>query len=137
MTKDWIGRAIQVAMLNENQLTELQRRENERGYLIPNWNIQTLFGLKTIKENANLNDDDQEGLFRYLARIQSEIEQMGLKGSKFDENTFYFDWCHKFDWNVMNSKENIIWEHSSPRSNLLSRVKRSVALAMMGLLLVR
>ena len=123
--KNYVARAIQVSVMENDQLESVHRLELNKGYLIPNWNIQYLFQLPTVKEKYFILEDDNEAHFKYGARIEKELKEKGFLGT----GIFYeldIDWIHSFDWNVYNGKNQLLWEYqgSHGEKGILSRLKK-------------
>ena len=59
----YVGRAMQIAGMELGQIEDLHARERERGYCIPNWNIQELFRLAPIRTHWCIPEEGsaQEG----------------------------------------------------------------------------
>ena len=53
----YVGRAMQIAGMELGQIEDLHARERERGYCIPNWNIQELFRLAPIRTHWCIPED--------------------------------------------------------------------------------
>lgn len=123
--KDWVARAMQVSYLTREQLEKVHDREKIRGYLIPNWNIQEVLALQTIKEKYYIPEDN-ELLIRHNARIEAELKSKGfLKFDEYKESDL--DWMHTFDWNVFNRSGEIMWEFagsSKSKSGILNRLNK-------------
>lgn len=111
MIKGHVARAMQVSCLSKDQLKKLQERENERKYLIANWNIQQLFKIQSIKDICNIPFDD-EAQARHQARIEKDLYQAKLfiTGEQYDTD---LEWVHAFDWNIFNNRNKINWDYSS------------------------
>ncbi len=123
MIKTYIGRAMMVSMLEEPQLINLQDIEKAKGYLIPNWNIQTMYGLSSIKDRYGIPDDSIEQN-SHNKRIMDEIDRLHLKSidELFPEG---LDWIHAFDWNIMAAKNKIVWDFvgAGKRGNIKDLLK--------------
>jgi hypothetical protein len=123
--KGFVARTQLVSYLTREQLEKVQAREKIRGYIIPNWNIQEVFGLPTIKEKYGLPDDN-EALARNNTRIEAELKNKGFMstGEYYEGN---LEWMHAFDWNVFNRSGEIIWESTGGRhgkGNLVGRLAK-------------
>ncbi len=66
----YVSRAMQVAGMNAQQLTDLHAREREKGYCFANFNIQSLFGLPTIKDAFLI---PEEGCEQHAQRVRTEL----------------------------------------------------------------
>jgi hypothetical protein len=54
----YLSRAMQIAGMDIGPINDLHDRERERGYCLPNWNVQMLFHLPTIRERWCIPDDE-------------------------------------------------------------------------------
>lgn len=125
MEGDIIKRAIQISALNPYQLERLHELENKTNYLLPNWNIQEIFGLDSVKYTYNVNTDTCQD---YCREIEKQIRGIGLEKQVEFEDT-WFNYCHAFDWAVMNSRDRIEWKKqgkSGKGNGLWSRLKKEV-----------
>lgn len=102
-----VSRALQILMLTKDQLQALQEREQLRGYAIPNWNIQTCFGLGTIKDYYSI-PDDPTSLEQHGKQVKQLIVQNDLLKIETEDrfyNSSIIDSVHAFDWGVWNKRE--------------------------------
>lgn len=108
---------MQIAGMEQDQIEALQKIERERGYLMPNWNIQQLFHIPTVKEKWGI-PDKEDLLFVHHQRIEKEIARLELtKAVDFGSEGFeVMAWTHSFDWAIFNIGNKIIWEYSGPKS---------------------
>lgn len=53
----YVGRAMQIAGMSLQQIDDLHAIERERGYCLPNWNIQEVFHLTPIRTHWCIPDD--------------------------------------------------------------------------------
>lgn len=126
--KEYVARAMQVSYLEKEQLEKVQAREDIRHYIIPNLNIQEVFGIPTIREKYNLPIED-ELLSRHYLRIESELKKKGFLKTPNNEALDYVEWIHVIDWNVFYRGSEIIWDftHGPGKSSkgILARLKKS------------
>lgn len=122
--KTYLGRAMQVSYLTQEQLEKLQTREKIRGYLIPNWNIQSVFGIPSIKERYGIPDNN-ENQIQHNNRIDKELQAKGfLKTGEFYEDGL--DWNHAFDWAVFKRAHEIVWDYSGGKSKYGKKILGSI-----------
>ena len=129
--KKFIYRAMQIARLEMDQINHLHEIEKKRGYLLPNWNIQDLFHIPTLKESCGL-PDEHETLSKHNRRIESDIKRSGIIAENIKGETELHAW-HLYDLAVYNSKDNILWEYSGKSRRLADSLAIILAL-MAGLL---
>lgn len=127
MMKNYVARAIQISVLDQDKVDRLHEREKSCGFLIANYNIQDLFHLLTLRERYNLPVEN-ELLAQHSQRIEQELKSKGfLKTGDYLENSL--EWTHAFDKNVVSRGFEIIWDYSGPRKNgrgLLQRLENSL-----------
>lgn len=124
--KNSTARAMQIVCLMGEQIEQLHELEKNRGYLIPNWNIQSLFGLPTIKDRFRIPFDDA-AQSNHAMRIESEINKNGFYNVELShiENNMNLDWTHAFDWTIFNNQGKISWDYVGGRTGgVLNRIKR-------------
>jgi hypothetical protein len=126
--KNYVARALQISIMSKDQIESLHSMENSIGYLLPNWNIQQLYSLPTIKESYQI--PEKEEVFNiHGSRIESELKNKGLIAVETSDATQLnsdVSWTNSFDWNVHNKKSEIIWEFSSygyGRGKLTDQIK--------------
>jgi len=116
------ARALQVSMLTHNQLEELQSREKLQGSYLPNWNVQRLFHLGTIKDKYNIPKEDLGAQADYSERIEEMIKSMGLLSG--DGGGFIgsgdLEIIHAFDWRIFNNL-NLLNFDAEPSSQSVRR----------------
>lgn len=120
---DTIIRCIQVSNLNIYQLQRLHEIESKTKYLLPNWNIQEIFGLSDLKHTYGINSDECQ---EYIKGIERQLVSIGIE--KMAEPGEYLDYRHALDWAILNNKERINWETTSKsaKSNgLFQRLKNA------------
>ncbi len=114
--KGYVARAMQVAAMSGVQIADLHERELALGYLIPNWNIQTLFKLPLLKDRWSI-PENAEALAAHAGRIENEIDRAGLtkvdavEQPGIDAPTNLL-WTHAFDWTVNHRSGDVTWEYS-------------------------
>ena len=110
--KSYVARAIQISCLTQDQLDRLHERERLCKFLIPNWNIQDLFNLGTLKDKYN-HPSEYELLLQHGARIEKELKDKGfLKVGSYHEDSM--DWMHAVDKKVVERAFEIMWDYSGP-----------------------
>src|SRR3990167_7485827 len=107
--KAWADRAMQISILNEDQIKRLHDLETICGFAIPNWNIQEIFNISTIKETHDI-PFDEELLRLHLERIQKEIRLTKL----LPENGYGLAWVHALDSEIAESGFKITWPYAGP-----------------------
>ena len=126
MIKNTTARAIQISTMEPWQLEQLHTKENKIGYYLPNWNIQKLLHLKSIKETYGIPDDDLFAHSDYSNRIEGEIDTAGFLSMTEGAETS-LEWLHAYDWAVINNKEKINWEYSKgKKGGLLQRLSKAI-----------
>lgn len=132
--KAFLSRAMQIALLEKKQLEDLHRLETRSRYAIPNWNIQSLFYLPTIKEKCGIPNDD-EAQARHSERIEKELFEKNFL-RRDERHGCDVESYHEFDWIVFNRRNEIVWDYSGPqaRSGMLKALgkRRKVALKAGG-----
>lgn len=143
MSDFFVHRAMQIACMTDQQISDIHQIENKRGYAIPNWNIQELFGLPEIKTHVDL-PDDPAALSSHVSRIKYDLLLQKIadvqEGAKPWESiaTGNIENTHKFDWNVYNAKEskqiNFLYQGSTgkKRGGLRSRILSGIEAATGG-----
>ena len=116
-----ISRAMQVACLEEDQLERLHKLENRVNYCIPNWNIQTLFNIPSIKDEHEITNDPhlQE---KHTMRIKKALMALDLIG-EYDiapSLELGLEPIHDMDKNILSNKAKVIWEYSPSAGGKLS-----------------
>ena len=107
------ARAMQIVLLPENEVHDLHERENKLGHLIPNWNIQEIYHLSTIKAAHHI-PDDENAQRKHSDRIEGEIRaQKLLNTENNDQSLSSPERCHSFDWAVRHS--SIQWTYAGGR----------------------
>lgn len=123
MIKGHVSRAIQISCLTVDQVERLHKRENERGHLIANYNIQEIFKLSPLKDIYGVPFDD-ESQIKHHTRIEKEMfdQKMFITEEKYENS---LDWVHSFDFNVVHNKGAINWSYvgGRMRSNLSSQLE--------------
>ena len=133
MIKHTTARAMQISTMEQWQIEQLHERENRIGYYIPNWNIQNLFHLHSIKDNYGVPEDDLGQQADYNNRIDSEIDRIGARKMTEGAET-HLEWLHAFDWAILNSKELLDWYHSKGKSGgLLQRLTKAMPMILLML----
>lgn len=123
MIKNWVARSMQISCIEELEiLMKLHATEIRLGYILPNWNVQTLLNLPDIKTIHQIPEDDNESQERHQRRIESDIDAQGLKVKSDDEN---LEWTHNQDWMIFRNKGKIVWEYSGGKlGGILQRLKK-------------
>jgi len=139
MIKEWVARSMQIACianerliagLNPTEVLErLHKREIKLKHLIPNYNIQEILHIKSIKYLHEIPDDDLEAQERHQKRVEGDLIAAGIK---FDRNIKddmdYIDDIHSLDWHVFKNHDKINWKFqggsSGKKSGILSRLKK-------------
>lgn len=109
MIKGHVARAMQVSYLTEPQLRALQEREKMRGYAIPNWNIQDLFHIDSIKDKYGIPNDDEAQL-KHQTRVEKEMWDHKMFMVEDREST-ELEYIHQLDWNVFHKKDLVNWDY--------------------------
>lgn len=66
----FIARSMQIAGMEITQINDLHDIERKRGYCLPNWNIQTIFHLPTIKDRWMVPED---GMVAHAQRLRGDL----------------------------------------------------------------
>lgn len=123
--KGYVSRAYQISCMEFDQVERLHEREKTCGFIIPNWNIQELFGVPSARTVYNLPVEN-ELLAINNVRLEKELKDKGfLKVGMFDES---LSWYHAFDKKVCEKKDQIIWEYAGPRKdrrNLVQTIEQN------------
>lgn len=117
--KTEIARAMQVACLTRDELEKVHARERVRGYLIPNWNIQKVLKIRTIKEIMCI-PDNPEALASHRERIENELYSneylkvaLDNKGNMVQQDV---PWQHSVDFMVLNNPKKINFAYMGKKS---------------------
>ncbi len=131
MIKDYVARAMQISMLENDQLERVHILETARKYPLANWNIQSLFGLPEIKYRYEIPDDPEKQTSHHR-RIEDEINRLDLlKTGVFYEDPI--ERLHVQDWNIFNAKNQIVWEYAgAKRSNLKDMLRVAVGFILVS-----
>ena len=133
MIKTTTARAMQISTMEKWQIEQLHELEAKRGYILPNWNIQALFHMDTVKDIYGLRDDDLEGQAAYNDNIDKEIERVGIKQMIEGAETGN-EWFHAFDWAVLAKRAEISWDYAqNKKGGILSRLAKAVPLILLAL----
>lgn len=73
--ENYVARAMQIVDLFDDEILRLHAIENKRGYYIPNWNIQTLFGKRELKSVYMLPANDEMEMARNHVRVKSILDK--------------------------------------------------------------
>lgn len=97
-----VARALQVAMLTESQLNDLHHAERNRGFCLPNWNIQEILKLESIKDHYSIPVDDDNAQMQHNRRVKAQIDEKKLWATGHSEyiSELNLDATHSFDWAV-------------------------------------
>ena len=125
MIRNTTARAMQISTMEQWQVEGLHERENKLEHYLPNWNIQKLFHLRSIKDNYGLPEDDLTQHIDYSNRIDSEIDRIGARKMTEGAETS-LEWLHAFDWAILYSKPLICWYHSKKSGGLLQRLSKTI-----------
>lgn len=125
--KDFVARAMQVACLDQYQLEKLHKAEQTKGYCFPNWNIQRLFGLKSIKDCLGIPIDEGTHL-AHAQRLENELLDAGYTKIEMTPETMIMDawrWTHAFDLVVQRNPKGIDFNYRGQRrsGNFLSQLQ--------------
>lgn len=133
MIKDYVARAMQVSMLEQDQLERIHLIENAAHFILPNWNIQSLFDLPEIKDRYDIPEADDQQI-NHHRRIEKELTDKKLiQTGKFYEDKI--EMTHAQDWNVWNAKDQILWDYAGSRkTNLKEMLRGSLALLLMAVM---
>lgn len=101
-----VGRAQQIAQLEPWELDSLHIVEKERGYCIPNWNIQELFKKSSLNEALGVPESSWAS---HNKRIKEELEK---KVEMSYLNELRVNEVHHFDNEVTAVKGTIIWDYT-------------------------
>jgi hypothetical protein len=115
---NWLARAMQVACLEREQIEKVQTLEMVAFHIIPNWNIQNILKIPSIKDRCGI-PDSEDGQGRHAARVKKDLTAKGWKGP--GEITDIGE-MHEFDWTVFNNAGQIVWDHSGGRKSLLAQI---------------
>lgn len=103
----YVARAYQIACMTREQVEQIHAIENQRLYVLPNWNIQKLLHLPSIKERFRLMDDDTL-LAQHHHNLKTKLDEMHLAKTPFgypsDGNVAA---THEFDWKVWDRKGDL------------------------------
>ena len=106
--KRFASRALQIMEMSQDQMERLHGLEVVTNYVIPNWNIQALFNLSTIKEFVSLSEDT-ESQVAYMIKITNMLKEKNF--IKFEEEVSVdggnVEVTHSFDRMVMMRKEEM------------------------------
>lgn len=117
--KSYVGRAIQISYMEKEAIQKLQEIENEKKYIIPNWNIQSIFMIPSIKERYKIPEENDAQAI-HSTRIEKELLQKEIVKTGF----FYesdVDWMHAFDWSVFKNAHKIVWDYVGQVKNKRGR----------------
>jgi len=107
--KSYVVRAIQISYMEKEAIQRLQDIENERKYIIPNWNIQKFLMIPSIKERYQIPEDNEAQAI-HSSRIEKELLQ-----KEITKTGFYYEsdveWVHAFDWSVFRNAHKIVWDY--------------------------
>lgn len=103
---DSIKRAIQISALNPYQLERLHELETKTNYLLPNWNIQEIFGLDSLKYTYNVGTDTCAD---YCREIEQQLKEKGID-KMAEPSDGWLAYSHALDWAIFNNKEIINWD---------------------------
>ena len=108
--ENYVARAMQIVDLFDDEILRLHAIENKRGYYIPNWNIQTLFGKRELKSVYMLPANDEMEMARNHVRVKSILDKDKIflvdvedkNGDLFKKPVNFSDMddVHAFDFNV-------------------------------------
>ena len=135
----YVARALQVLDLFEDELGRLHATERKIGHYIPNWNIQSVFEKKSLKEAFSLPNDELE-LSRHMSNVKSILDRSGIliiDDEDIDENgnsvmrTKIVDFLsvpeiHAFDKNVKRKFQTIDFSYLGGSENKKGRLKKLV-----------
>lgn len=121
----YTARAAQILCLEESEVTRLHAVEKNAGYLLANWNIQTLFGKPEIKTMLGMSEDPEKQA-SLISQLENQIKAKGLVRAE-DESIFSIDWYHHYDWAVFHLKNFLTGSLGSGKgSNLGSKLRKAI-----------
>lgn len=136
--KRYAVRALQILTMSDDQLERIHRLEEVTHYILPNWNIQEIMGLSSIKEYFNF-PYDVEDLAKQMVKVQDFIlskdlvphEQLGFV------ETGNVSYTHDYDRKIIERRND--FDFSSMENAVKSRLrlimegkKKSVQLELEG-----
>lgn len=135
MIKDWVARAMQIACIAEENeiqgipaeeiIKKLHRRERILNYTIPNWNIQEILRIRTIKEHHGIPEDDLEAQETHQVRIERELINAGMRLTRH-EDCDSVENIHSLDWMVFKNRDRVDWNYAGSagkRGGILKRLE--------------
>ncbi len=147
MIKEWVARAMQIScivnggvicasvngkMVNltpEEVLLKLHKRERILNFNIPNWNIQEILHIQSIKELHEIPKDDLEAQEKHQERVEKDLIAAGIKFNRYTkDNMDYMDDMHSLDWMVFKNHGKINWHYSGSkgkRGGIMQRLEKS------------
>jgi len=128
--KNFVARAMQISCMDKIQINELHEIESKRLHCLPNWNIQTLFGLGSLKDLLGIPYDETAQAV-HSQRLDNEITKAGYTKIEMSEETMILDsykWTHAFDLVVHRNHMDINFNYSGPKNigNITARLSRTV-----------
>jgi hypothetical protein len=122
--KDTTARAFQISLMTDDQINKLHEIEKKAGYILPNWNIQVLFGMRSIADSYTIAP---ENMGRHIQRVENEIAQLKLE-KQVEYGGGWLDFMHSFDWVINANKSSIVWKFKDYRKagGLMSRLKTGI-----------
>lgn len=134
MIKEWVARAMQIACIEDEEIIQkLHKRERLLNMTIPNYGIQEVLRIPTIKEKHGIPKDDLEAQEFHQERIERELIEKGIRFDRHPkENCDYVDDMHSMDWKVFKNKDLIKWEYSGggngKRGGIMKRLENNFML---------
>ena len=141
MIKDWVARSMQIACIAnkglimgqtpEEILKKLHKRERLLNLIIPNWNIQDILHLGTIKEDHGIPEDDLEAQELHQKRVERDLIHQGIDFARHTKDNWDFiDDMHCLDWIVFKGVDKIDWQYmgsKGKKGGIMSRLEKGMS----------
>ena len=122
-------RAMDIIRLTHFRLEDLHRRERDRDYLFPTWNIQQLYRLPSLKDQYGI-PSDRNTLSNHFKQVEIYLKEKGMFQNDSGQE-FYFrnvDSVHDFDWKIWFKRMEMDFSHKdqTKKSNPLKKKVRNL-----------
>lgn len=105
-----VARAMQMSYLTMNEIERIHEVEKRCGYCLPNWNVQKILCIPSIKEKYGIPDEDDGAQERHTKRIRNEIYKL-LSEEGTSVTQLSPEDTHGFDWIIHDKGPEMIWEY--------------------------
>lgn len=114
MMELYVVRALDVVRLTLDQLQRLQALEEQKGYVIPSWNLRNIFSLPSLKDFYKI-PDKPESLEKYKEKIKLMLKEKNLLLVEGDDSVFTnaITAMHSFDWGIWHKKHELEFHYGT------------------------